>query len=152
MTRKRTAREVALHLLRVRPRTRKELRQRLQGKGFPEEKIEEVIQELQNTGLLDEQEFAEAFVLGKVRKLYSRSWIFKALMKAGVTEAMATRVLEELYSDEDVYRGLLQHAQEVASRVRDPEKAKRRIYNFILRRGHSASLAYQILREIYGKV
>ncbi len=148
--RKPSARDAALRLLRVRPRTAQELRHRLQRKGYSEGEIKEVLEDLKATGVLDEREFAESFTLGKMRNLYSRTWIGRALRQAGVPDDIVNTVLSEVYHEEEVLQGLVDHAQRIAQQVSDPEKAKRRVYAYILRRGHPPSVAYRVLKSVFG--
>jgi regulatory protein len=56
------ARSIALRLLASRPRTEKEIRQRLREKEFGDAEISTTIEQLKKTGLVDDLEFARAFL------------------------------------------------------------------------------------------
>ena len=147
MGKKFTAAEYALKLLAVRPRTMKELRLRLRKRGYQQEEIEETLKSLRELNILDEEEFAESFIKGKMRKLYSKSWIKRELLKAGLPEDQVNTWLNEFYDETSVLSKLTEHAKHVFSQLHDLEKARRRIYAFVLRHGHSPSIARKIIDE-----
>lgn len=61
------AHEVALRLLSHRPRSQSEMRTRLGMRGIDPQTIEDEIERLQRSGLLDDQSFAQAWVEGRQR-------------------------------------------------------------------------------------
>ena len=65
------AREAALRLLAVRARSEGELDDRLKRKGFDERTSAEVVAALKRVGLVDDEDFARAWVDEKLRKLAS---------------------------------------------------------------------------------
>lgn len=148
MRRKLNAMEYALKLLAVRPRTMKELRQRLKRKGYQQDEVEETLQALKESKVLDEEEFAESFIKGKMRKLYSRSWIKRELVRTGLPEDDVEALLDEFYDEKEVLSKLTERAKLVFNQLKDSERARRRIYAFVIRHGHSPDIAKKVLYKV----
>ena len=148
MGRKLNAMEYALKLLAVRPRTEKELRRRLKKKGYQQDEVEEALQVLRESRVLDEEEFAESFIKGKMRKLYSRSWIKRELVRSGLREDEVNTLLDEFYNEEEVLSKLTERAKRVFNQLKNSERARQRIYAYVIRHGHSPDIAKTVLEKV----
>jgi regulatory protein len=145
-------REAALHLLSYRARTRRELETKLRQKGFPVTRIRTCLEELEGKGLLDDQAVAAAFVRDRLRhRPRGRSRLVSELRAKGVDADLAGETIEQVFDDEEVTdAGLAREATErwlgrqgaatlralgAGGRTPDRDKAKRRLYSYLTRRG-----------------
>ena len=132
----------AVRLLAERPRSRKEISDRLASARFDEEVIGLVLYKLEKENLLNDRDFAEQWVQSRSRK-YGSSRISRELRMKGIDEDTASEVLENLPDDEQ-----LLHATDFAVKIirtrrsgEDPQKLKQRVTAAIVRRGYSWSIA-----------
>jgi regulatory protein len=145
-------REAALHLLSFRARTRKELETRLRQKGFPVGRIRPSLDSLEGKGLLDDEAVAAAFVRDRLRhRPRGRSRLVSELRAKGVDADLASEATRQVFEDEEVTdAGLAREGAEswvgrqgaatlaaLADDAHSPErdKARRRLYGYLARRG-----------------
>lgn len=143
-------RAAALALLTRRAYTAKELKTRLQKKGFPPEEIGGVISEFREKRYLDD--YAYALVLaqdGLKRKGWARRRADLALKEKGVGPAEREQVLNLVYSPTDevkLARDLMRKKWR-RGLPPDPLKARRQAAGYLARRGFSAETIAQVLRK-----
>ena len=137
-----SVKERALRLLAVRSRSRAELQQRLERAGFEPEEVEVAIADLERVGLVDDERFAQELAEHHRRRGDGRRVGLAALRVKGVDRSLAERVVEESQPEDEAER-----AAEVASRrlprLRglEPEVRRRRLFDFLLRRGYDFEIA-----------
>ena len=145
-----SAREAALRLLAVRPRTRYELKQRLEGKEFPEDVADACVERLAGSGLVDDADFAEAFVRARVRlRPRGRRELRAELQRKGVDRVTADtvidRVLDEVgVSDLELARAALRKWR---PRGDDRGKDRQRLYGYLVRRGFGGETVSRVMEE-----
>lgn len=143
----RDARRYALRLLGYRARSEREIRDRLRAKGFPEEAVSHTIASLQQSGFVDDAAFArEAMRQARQNRLMSHAGCRAFLIKRGLSREVIEATLD--YDEDREY--------ETAKRLFDkrvPEPAgigapeqKRRIWNFLARRGFSSATIQKVMR------
>lgn len=141
---KRKALNSAYHLLSFRARSRKEISDRLQKKGFLANTIDEVIQKLERYDLLDDKKFAESWVRersGKRGKILLRVELFQK----GIGEEIINKILESVDKEKEI-----EAAREIVSKKfsiqkeTDNEKIYRRARDLLLRKG----FAYDVVNEV----
>lgn len=148
--------ERALRLLAVRPRSRRELRDRLLAAGFSSDEVEEELERLEAVGLVDDERYARAVVEQQlVRRGAGSRAVLAALTAKGVDRGTAEAALAEVTAaervpDEEERARTLALAR--AERLRDlpPERAYERLVGFLLRRGHSPETARGAARSALG--
>lgn len=144
------AREAALRLLAVRARSKGELADRLRRKGFREESCAFVVAALKDVGLVDDEDFARAWVDEKLRlRPCGPRRLVQELLARKVGRTLADRVVEETFRE---HAELEVARRAVASKARasaglDREKRRSRLYSFLLRRGFSYEVASTVVRE-----
>lgn len=146
------ARESALNLLSFRARTATELRRRLREKGFADEVVERAVAELVEKGLVDDSAFAETFVRDRVRlRPKGPRRLVQELRAKGVDVDTAEEAIEEVMRGEETSELELARAA-VARWARRPgedaQKARRRLYGFLVRRGFGGETVRQLLEEV----
>lgn len=145
------AKEAALNLLSFRPRPAGELRRRLREKEYPEAVADEVVEALVASGLVDDADFAGMFVRDRVRlKPKGRRRLVQELRAKGVDEDTAQEAVERVWEGEEVTD--LAMARQAAARWapragEERERARRRLYGFLARRGFGADAIRQLLEE-----
>ena len=137
----------ALRLISFRLRTRGELESRLKRRGYPEEVVEEVLERLEESSLLNEEEFAREFARSKLGSLWHPNLIRKELLFRGIPKEVVEKILQEIDVDELLERAK-EKAQSLSKRYgKSDARAKRRIFSYFMRRGFPP----EIIREILPK-
>ena len=144
------AKEKALALLTYRARSVEELRKKLLEKGFSEASVGTTVKDLQRVGLLDDAAFASSFVRTRMAdKPMSRRMLAFELRKKGVEEGVVESAVEEEYgvdSEVEVARRLL--AKRMQRYTGDPKRTKKRLADFLGRRGFGWDVISTVLREM----
>jgi regulatory protein len=135
------ARESALRLLERVRRTRSDLERRLKDRGFEPSVIEEVLDRLAAVGLVDDVEYARAWLAGRWGRRPS-GWrrLEQELRTKGIsTEDIATARVrleqEQGVGDELTAARRLVGMAERRYRTLDPRARQRRLYALLARRG-----------------
>lgn len=154
------AKTVAFRLLGVRARSRAELQERLEKKGFPAPVIENVLTDLAGMGLINDEEFARAWVnyRTQVRPAGARALTWE-LRRHGVDDKLAAAVVKETVGEEDELRLATDLARNRLRRLRSrgpaaPEARRdemARINRFLAGRGFSYDVIRQAINTIYGE-
>ena len=141
---------VSLRLLTATPKSVKELREKLTGKGFPETIVEKTIAKLESSGFLSDRAFAQNIVTRFTQGNPSgaRKISFE-LKRKGVPAKLRDEILEGLNPEEERERAaeLARNKWERFARL-DGDKRKKRVYDFLLRRGFD----FQLVRDVIEKL
>ena len=143
------AREIALRQLTVRARSRAELARALARKQVPAEVAGEVLDRLQDVGLVDDGSFARDWLAAGDRRQKSRRALLAELSEKGVDREVLDAAAADLDGDRDylVARGFAE--RKAASLVGlDPQVRYRRLAGALARRGFSAAVVAQVTREV----
>jgi regulatory protein len=150
-----SAKNAALRLLAVRPRSEKELIDRLREKEFSEQDVAAVVGELRTAGLVNDAEFARAYIrntltLRPVGELQLR----RRLLLLGVSKQVIDGAVASTLADVDMsdvarkaalaYRKRLQHS----AKSEDPRKIRNKISAFLARRGYSWTTISTVLKTL----
>ena len=146
-------REAALALLERTRRTRAELGRRLRAKGYAEPVVAEVLERLAGVGLLDDAEYARAFIAGRWgRRAAGWRRLEQELRRRGVPaddidRARASFVEEHGGADEVqlARRVVAQAARRYAAL--EPRARRHRLYALLVRRGFDSDTIEQALRD-----
>lgn len=148
----------AYRLLGHRARSTAELRRRLLARDHAPEAVEAVLRSLSDDGLLDDAAFARSYVADKRRLAgWGTERIRRGLADAGVAggdidAALSAGATGEAVDDADaeVLRALDLLARRERTAGRPDEAARRRAYQFLLRRGFASGVAYAAVRTWSG--
>jgi len=138
--------ERAIRLLSIRPRSEKELKEKLRQKGAGVKLVEGVLSELREKQLIDDEKFAYSWVESRMlNKPMGKFLLKRELMGKGVKAEIIERVLAENYQEEDELELAKKLLQRKAKRFKDTDelKTKKRMKDFLLRRGFS----YEVVRQ-----
>jgi regulatory protein len=147
------AKNIAINYLSYRPRSSKEVIFHLTKKGFERECAESVTRHLQTVKMIDDNQFARTFVRDRLkRKPTGQALLRQQLLTKGISPAAADKVLTELVTPQSQQTSALQAAkrkiqltQHLTKKI-DVEKQKKRILDFLLRRGFSYEIALKTIR------
>ena len=143
------AKEKALKLLAKRPRSEKEIKQKLRQKGFTEKIIWEVISDLKKVDLINDEKFAESWASTRLSskpmgKLLLKQELFRKGIKKEIIEDLIERSFEE-DKEIELAKKLLEKKRKFLRNLEDV-KTKKRLMNFLLRRGFSYHIVNAVMR------
>ncbi len=138
-------------LLKHRPRTEEEVRERLADRDYSSRVVSDVVTWSRDNGLIDDRLFAEYYVEDRLQnKPMGRSGMYKELLDHGLEAELAREVLDEKVSTPDEETRCRELARKRLSRYEEDEvKAKfRKTLGFLERRGFPKGLASGVLKEL----
>lgn len=140
--------ERALRLLRLRPRSVQEIRQRLRRQGIHEGVIQSVIERLTRSGLLDDGAFAQAWVENRnTFRPRSRRALTHELRLHGVESSVIESALQDVDDEAMAYR-LAQKKARQLSRATWPE-FNAKLHRYLAQRGFDYSLNQQVIVRLW---
>jgi len=144
------AMNAAYRLLAYRDRSVNEIRERLKRKEFQPAVISRVVEELTTLGYLDDEKFATTYSESLVRnKKVGPRYILNGLAKKGVKKEIAQNAVNDLFDDplaeEGEIKKLVEQKTSLYKRSLTPLQKKKRIYNFLIRRGFSYHAVMQVI-------
>ncbi len=143
------ARDYAFLLLKFRQRSEQEIREKLKRKKFPPEIIRETVIFLKEKAFLDDQIFAREWISSRLKRPLGLRRIRQELKLKGVPDKIIQSEIEQAgqdYREEAVVEEIAQGKAQKLKNL-DPQKAKGRIYGYLLRRGFSPdSVSEAVLR------
>jgi regulatory protein len=144
---KRHAFDRAVLLLSYRARSSHEICERLKQAGFSENTITDVISSLKRLGYIDDSAFSRSWAKSRMTsKLYGSKKIMQELKDKGIREEIINDVLADLETNEtELDRARLLAIKRLPSlKGVDKETAFRRLGQFLIRRGYSGSIVYEV--------
>jgi len=144
------ARKIALRLLTRTMRTRREIEEKLSSRGFPGGVVQTVSERLESVGLIDDAEYAGAFLRTSLR-LRPRSYkvLRNELIKKGVSPELANSAVRESSQsipETSIAREVLTKAFRRYGKLPDRER-RRKLFSFMGRRGFSLETISEVLGE-----
>jgi regulatory protein len=151
------AKEIAYRFISYKPRTLKEVSDKLKAKGFQSDLVSKVVEELRNYGFINDLEYARNFVLNRSRsKTLGELALRRELLSKGISSEIVDEVLSERENliDEfeialDLAQGKLKQIKSLKKRKKGRDEYKRRIYEFLLRRGFKLETINRVMREVF---
>ncbi|MFH0763820.1 MAG: regulatory protein RecX [Candidatus Omnitrophota bacterium] len=155
------AKNNAYLLLRTRPRSEAEIRQRLKLKGYDDTVVDGVVGDLKRTGNIDDAKFARFWVESRMHMNPMGDVILKHELKSkGVNDSVIEATLQDKAKDYDEYETAFSMANERYKRFQKLDasaslgtgkrKALKRVYDFLLRRGFKYDTIRRITQELAG--
>ncbi len=150
------AKRIALNFLSYRPRSAKEIVNKLLSKGYSTALAKKVTDHLAGLKLLNDLEFARMFVRDKLRgKPMGKSMMRRKLLEKGITPQTIERVLREYISDQDEQEAATKLLERKLKRSKErfeklePTRQHKRLVDYLLRRGFSTDVAVKTVRMLY---
>jgi regulatory protein len=149
------ANQIAVNFISYRPRSSKEVTDKLIRKGFAQDLAGEVVDQLREIKLINDLEFARMYVRDKLRgKPMGRALIRRKLLQKGISFQATERVLKEYVTDENEQEAakILATRKLKMSQARfsllEPAVRQKRLADYLLNRGFSTEVAYKTVRSI----
>lgn len=147
-----SAKSQAVKYLSYRLITEAQLFDKLQGKGFDEDTILDVISELKSMGYINDLIYAQKYVYERIKlKPKSKKMLKMELKSKGVSEDIADQVLNEMEIDEDIVIDRLIKKKFGKYNIKEPQIEKK-IYYFLLHRGFSMENIRTALNRITNSI
>ena len=142
------ARTVALDYIAYQARTEREVRQKLQRKGFSEPVADEAVARMRELGYLDDADYARAYARGRLGgRGHGPHRIRADLLRRGVARPTIDAVLDDLVEHDDLRETALRHGRKRWRRLQredDPYKRRKKLADFLQRRGYD----FDLIREV----
>ncbi len=142
----------ALEYLASRARTEKEVRDRLQGKGFEAHIAEAVVERFLELGYLNDENFAKQYASGRVRnKGHGPRRIQQELRRKGVASEYIQQAIECTAEEVSPYDVALPIAEKRWARLAkepNPMKRRKKLQDFLIRRGYTFDTIRQIVETL----
>ncbi len=148
---KKRAKQKAFSYLARRDHSEKELSDKLRGKGFREPIIIGLIEDLKQSQLINDGTFSRQFARNKIiQKSIGRRELAFSLKQKGISKDILEATLEEVYSEYDEKELALRLANQKLKTIKniEPIKVKKRISDFLFRRGFNWEIVEQVFEEI----
>jgi len=144
---KRKVKEAALNFLSYRARSEKEIKDKLKNKGYSERVIDEVISDLKRSDLVNDNQFALNWIKDRLEHKPRGEKLLRAeLSRLGIKEEFIEKTLAQVYPKEneiEIAKGLIKKRKRRYANL-EPRLAKKRMSDFLLRRG----FPYEVVKEI----
>ncbi len=151
-------REAALRLLEQRLHSRAELDRKLRERAYPSPIRVAILADLERVGLVDDRQFAEAFVRQKLdsSRPLGRQRILLDLRRRGIAAELAENTFADIAAEDGDDDSELERARAAAERKwaslvrsgREYQKARASLYRFLAGRGFSGDIVRRILDEL----
>jgi regulatory protein len=143
----RSAYRAALKFLGRRPRTRKEVLEKLTGLGFALDVTHSVVAALIEQGYVDDSEFARRWVEERVvSRKKGRLYVQCELERKGVAREQIARAFDQLEEGAEAEGAFDLLCRRWPLTSGDPAVKKRRLVQYLLRRGYAPSVIRQAFR------
>lgn len=150
-----SAKNSALRLLSIRPRSEKEITDRLREKEFSEKDISTVINELREARLVNDAEFARSFIRNALAlRPVGELQIRRKLLLLGVPKVLVDDAVSHILGEVDMTAVAREAALAYQRRSRnspasrDPRKARINLAAFLARRGYSWSTINAVMKTL----
>ena len=141
----------AYMLLRIRPRSEREVRDRLKLKGYGLSLVDEIVESLKKAGDIDDIKFAALWIESRMHQNPAGDVVLRHELKhKGVEDGIIESALRTKAENYDEYAIAMPMAEERFLRFSkiDRRKALKRVYDFMLRRGFKYDTIQRILGEL----
>lgn len=145
------ARETALHLISLRPRSIAEITQHLRTKGVPTDVTAQVVSYLQEISLLDDEAFAR-YWLEQRETFRPRSSLAlrQELQQKGISRAVIQALLSEVDESATARRAAAAKARQLAHL---PEEAFRlKLGHFLQQRGFTYDIMQEVITDLWQEI
>jgi len=142
-----------LKLLAASPKSGAELKKKLVAKGYDAGIVDRTLEDLKAQGVLDDTAYARDLMarlkLGKAAGRHRIAFEFK---RHGISKKISEGLLATLTSDQETERALEQARTKWAAWAAvEPRKRRKRLYDFLIRKGYDFQIAQDILQKLSKK-
>lgn len=139
----------ALRLLKVRPRSRREMEERLLQHGYPPEEVQRVLAQFEASGLLDDGVFARDWARTRmVRGMGDVAIVNELVHRFHVSPEVAREAVGEVFDEEEAYRRARIRLVGWWERLKHDPRGRRKLYERAWRRGIPSVWVDRFLAEV----
>jgi regulatory protein len=145
------AKNTAYRYLTIRPRSRKELADKLQDKEFPDSVIDAVLEHVTRLGYLDDGKFAAQWAASRVRSRgFGRRRLEQELRIKGISREIIKETLNALFQEAPEAETARKEADKKLRTLArfEPEVRRRRLAGFLERKGFSSEIIRNVLNAL----
>ena len=145
------AKNTAYRYLTIRPRSRKELADKLQDKEFPDSVIDAVLEHVTRLGYLDDGKFAAQWAASRVRSRgFGRRRLEQELRIKGISRDIIKETLDTLFEEAPEAETARKEAEKKLRTLTrfEPEVRRRRVAGFLERKGFSSEIIRNVLHAL----
>jgi regulatory protein len=149
------ARQLAMQYLAGADRSAYQIRQRLERASFPGPVIEQVLAEFAQRRWLDDEQFARRWIGSRLEKKPAGARrLASDLAQRGLAPETVARVLEEFSGALDSPEMMVELLRRQRGRYAglEEEKAKRRMLDFLRRRGYAEEGAWRAVNQVWKEI
>lgn len=138
----------ALNYLSYRPRSEVEIKERLYRRGFDTESITSTLEHLKELGLMDDKVFAEFWRDNRLTFRPRSRWVTgRELRQKGVQPEIINQVVAGIDDSDTAYQAAQSKLRSLS--LADYEVFRRRLGDFLRRRGFSYGVANETVRRVW---
>lgn len=143
-------RSAALRYLAYAPRTKQQVRERLRQRGYSEEIIRHVIQDLCDLGYIDDSAYAMEYAEARFRnKGYGPERIRRELIADGVSWKHINQAIAANVSQDDLITAGRCLVEKFQNRVQGSlSKRKKKLTDYLIRRGYEHGMARELVQQV----
>jgi regulatory protein len=144
------AKDRALNFLSYRDRSEKEIRTKLKDVGYEKKIINWVIFELKRLKFLDDERFAQSYAQTQmITRPMGEYYLRRELKQKGLHAELIEQTIEKVYEEKDQLSVAIELAQQRKKRYKniDEIKAKKRVSDFLLRRGFDWDVVSEVIAQ-----
>jgi regulatory protein len=144
------AKATVFRLFKFRPRSEREIVEKLKTKKIAAENIDAAIEYFRKLDYIDDRRFAKAWTSSRLVKTGINRIRFE-LKKKGIAEDIIQETIGQIPEDYSELEAILPVAQKRLRKYKglDPIKTKRRLFEFLARRGFRQSTVQKALRQLF---
>ena len=153
-----SAKNAALRYLSTRPRTEREVRDKLREKEYGEEEIARAIDDLKRSGLLNDEEFSRMYIRDALASRPAGKLLLKKkLLLLGVDKATVDHALHEAFQQVNQEDAAMKAATQFMKKTHSTRKnesalkLRNRLTSFLVRRGYTWNLIETVLKGLLKK-
>jgi len=146
---------IALKFLSYRDRSLQEIALYLDKKGFSKNCAQQTVDELKELGYLNDERFARTWGHSRIEsKNIGKFRLHRELRNKGIATETIDRVLESLYAERSEYQVAAECAEKKFATLKGvgEEKKKRRLIQFLQRRGFSSDVIFKLVQRLMPKL
>ena len=147
---RKSAKDRALKFLSYRDRSEKEILTKLKDVGYDESVIKWIINDLKRLKFIDDKRFASSFAQTQmITRPMGEFFLKRELKQKGVATELIEQTIEKVYQEKDQLTVATELAEQRKKRFKnlDELKVKKRVSDFLLRRGFSWDIVSHILEN-----
>lgn len=131
--------------------TERKMIEKMQTRGYEDEVINLTINRLKNLKLIDDVKYAQDYIAYRSRSAPLGSRYLKIkLQQKGITSDLANESLITVDSEQELTNAKLAANKKMSQLVRyDVQKQKQKLYAFLVSRGFSQGIIYQIIKDLF---